>query len=336
MNGQGCRKCGILKRANKIRSNNKEFIEKANKVHGSIYDYSKVDYKNNTTKVIITCREHGDFNQEPGSHLKGAGCNKCRGGIKLTIEEFIEKANKVHSGVYDYSHVEYKNAFECVKIICKLHGAYNQKPYVHLNGCSCPKCGIEKNANNNRTTKEEFIEKANKIHNFKYDYSNVVYVNNTTKVIINCSEHGDFKQSPVCHLKNQGCKICNPRRYSKKQILWLNFISKLNNIYIQHAENEGEFLVPGTKFLADGYCKETNTIYEFHGDYWHGNPKIYCCDETNKTSKLTFGELYKRTLDREDRFKNMGYNVVSIWESEWIKLNKCIRVLQRKYKSIRV
>ena len=115
------------------------------------------------------------------------------------------------------------------------------------------------------------------------------------------------------------------------QILWLNFLSKFHNIYIQHAINDGEYLIPTTNYKADGYCKETNTIYEFHGDYWHGNPKIYKGNEINKITNCTYNELYEKTLIKENKIKELGYNLETIWENDWKKINKCIKIIQRKF-----
>ena len=64
------------------------FIEKAKQVHVDKYDYSKVEYKNNSTKVTIICPEHGPFEQTPAAHWKGAGCPKCANNIPLTTEDF--------------------------------------------------------------------------------------------------------------------------------------------------------------------------------------------------------------------------------------------------------
>ena len=115
-------------------------------------------------------------------------------------------------------------------------------------------------------------------------------------------------------------------------IEWIEFISKLNNNIIQHALNGEEFKIPNTRFKADGFCKETNTIYEFHGDYWHGNPNIYEPNDKTYFGK-TFGELYETTLKREQLIKDMGFNLITMWESDWIKLNKCIRILQKKFRN---
>lgn len=71
----------------------------------------------------------------------------------------------------------------------------------------------------------------------------------------------------------------------KKQIAWLNYLSKQNNIHIQHAMNYGEYKIPNTRYRVDGYCKETNTIYQFHGDFFHGNPKFYKSHDINPVNK---------------------------------------------------
>jgi hypothetical protein len=92
------------------------------------------------------------------------------------------------------------------------------------------------------------------------------------------------------------------------------------NIVIQHGENNAEFLIPGTIYKADGYCKETNTIYEFLGDYWHGNIEKYSRDFINKNIKKSMGELYDKTMDRINEIINLGYNVKFIWENDFKKL----------------
>ncbi len=107
--------------------------------------------------------------------------------------------------------------------------------------------------------------------------------------------------------------------YSYKSILWLEQIMKCDDIYIQHAMNIGEYRFPEMRRCeADGYCAETNTVYEFHGDCWHGNPQVYkpedlCHPFNNKTA----GELYNATIIRENKIKAFGYNLVVMWESDF-------------------
>ena len=124
-----------------------EFIRKAIQVHGDKYDYSKVNYINNRTKVCIICQEHGEFWQSPYKHLLGQGCPKCNKTNKLTSEEFIRKAKEIHGSEYDYSNVKYLNTDKKVCIICPEHGEFWQTPHSHLYGQGCPKCNCEKNLN---------------------------------------------------------------------------------------------------------------------------------------------------------------------------------------------
>ena len=86
-----------------------DFIRRAREVHGDRYDYSKVLYRAAIKKVTIICPEHGEFEQTPANHCTGHGCRECGGNKPLTLERFIERANKIHNGRYDYSRVEFKN-----------------------------------------------------------------------------------------------------------------------------------------------------------------------------------------------------------------------------------
>ena len=210
LNGSGCPKCGSNAIGNSLRLSLSDFITKARKVHGNKYDYSKVEYVNCMTKVCISCPEHGEFCQTPHNHTKGQGCPKCKGNktrerFILTKEEFIKKAREKHNDKYDYSKVTYIGAHNKVCIICPEHGEFWQKPNGHLNGYGCSKC-----SGKYTPTKEEWIISAHDVHGDKYDYSKVHYVNNHTKVCIICPKpgHGEFWQTPNCHLSGQGCPKC--------------------------------------------------------------------------------------------------------------------------------
>ena len=138
--GKGCRECGIENIKKKQRLTVEEFVEKATKKHKGKYDYSKVEYVNNHTKVCIICSEHGEFWQTPNDHLTGYGCPKCGGTCKLNTEMFITKAKSMHKEKYDYSKVVYVDAKTKVCISCPEHGEFWQVPYSHLQGSGCPKC----------------------------------------------------------------------------------------------------------------------------------------------------------------------------------------------------
>ena len=132
------------------RLTTEEFVQKAKKIHGGAYDYSKVIYVDTKTKVCIICPKHGDFQQTPNNHLQGQGCPKCadiaNGDVKrMDKAEFIQKANIVHGGKYDYSKVKYINALTKVHISCPIHGTFYQRPANHLFGQGCRRCGYETN-----------------------------------------------------------------------------------------------------------------------------------------------------------------------------------------------
>lgn len=140
LQGKGCGIC-----ANSIKSNTKEFIKKSKVVHHNKYDYLLADYKNSKTKVIIICPEHGEFEQTPKDHLKGRGCQKCKYAylshkFSSNIDEFIQKAVKIHGVKYDYSKAIYVNWDTNINITCPIHGAFEQRVGNHLNGKGCPGC----------------------------------------------------------------------------------------------------------------------------------------------------------------------------------------------------
>ncbi len=233
LNGKGCKPCGVLSSSGKKKLPTNDFINRSNIIHDNKYDYSLVEYVNNKTKVKIICHIHGTFEQTPNNHLCGQGCKDC-GKLTVTIsktlpiQEFINRSNIIHNNKYDYSLVEYINSKTKVKIICPIHGTFEQKPSSHLFGYGCRLCNID----NTRSSIRDFIKNSNIVHNNKYDYSLVEYVDNKTKVKIICSTHGIFEQIPNSHLRGQGCKPCGVLIISSKKKLPTNdFINRSNIIH---------------------------------------------------------------------------------------------------------
>ena len=325
-----CQKCVLNNIGKWNNSNGNDFIQKAKLVHDNKYNYDKTNYDKAREKVLITCLLHGDFEITPNSHLNGSGCYHC-GKItmsekqSLTKEEFIKKSIEIHKLNYDYSNVEYINNHTNINIICKKHGNFIQTPQGHLSGRGCIKC-----ANKYSYTSNEWIHMAKELHGDKYDYSKTNYISANDNVIITCKTHGDFEQIPRVHLRPTGCFRCNPKKFSKMQILWLNFMEKYYNINIQHAMNGIEYTISTTKYKADGYCIKTNTVFEFHGDLYHGNPKKFNPNNISYFG-VKYGDLYQKTLKREQLIKDLGYNLVVMWEYDWTKINKSIKILQRKF-----
>lgn len=123
-------------------TNQKEFIDMANEIHGYKYDYSLVEYRKSSEKVKIICPIHGEFEQTPNKHLSGQGCKQCgRNRTKLGRDTFVDRARAIHGNKYDYSKVDYKRSDEKVEIICPVHGSFFQTPHSHIIlKQNCPKC----------------------------------------------------------------------------------------------------------------------------------------------------------------------------------------------------
>lgn len=311
LKGSGCPKCARVSH----RISQSDFIKRSIVVHNNLYDYSLVKYINHSTKVKIICKEHGEFNQTPNNHMiHKKGCSKCNGGVKYSIDEFIEKSNHIHKNKYDYSQVKYIDASYKVEILCESHGLFNQTPVAHMIGQGCPICFIE----SQKMNIDEFIEKSNDIHKNKYDYSLVKYKGSKTKVDIICKCGFKFSQKPSNHLSGQGCPNCSSSSISKMESKWLDSINVLDQY------KHKSLRINNKLFFVDAFDPIKNIIYEFYGDYWHGNPNIYKSEDLNKSSKVKFGDLYNRTIKRENVLKENGYTIVYIWESDFKNNNNKI------------
>jgi len=254
----GCKKCYIENKRIKWRDVLNNFIQ----IHGDKYDYSLVNYKDNSTKITIICHRHGVFDQTPKIHKKGSGCPRCSKNYFDGEEKLVNKFNKIHNNKYDYSNMVYKNDMSKIDIICRSHGLFSQIVNNHLNGKGCPKCGKHKTKIKQRLSKEEFIEKSINIHGSKYNYSLVDYINNSTKVKIKCDKHGYFYQIPKNHLLGKGCSKCN---FSKGEMKIENYLKKNNIKYVIQKQFE-DLKSDKDKFLRfDFFLPNINTCIEYNG-----------------------------------------------------------------------
>ena len=289
LHGDGCKKCAIEKTSCSQRKTKLKFIEESQKVHGDKYDYSKVVYKDNKTKVCIICPEHGEFWQQPVNHLNlKQGCPKCSKILQSqkrskTTGEFISEASKIHGTKYDYSKVEYKNWKTKVCIICPEHGEFWQYPLQHVRGGGCPLCA---NSKRNMTT-DEFIEKAKSIHGDKYDYSKTEYKDTYSDVEIICKKHGSFFQKPFNHLQGCGCQKCSPlkSKYEDELYKFLTTFTDPKNI------------IRNDRSILDGrdidiYIKDKKIGIEVNGIRWHSEKfkdKNYHLSKLNECSNKGVG-----------------------------------------------
>jgi len=291
-----------------------DFIIKAKQVHGDKYDYSKINYINMMTKVIIICPIHGEFEQKPCKHAYyKRGCPECSLSKKSNTEKFITKAKKIHGDKYDYSKTNYINATTKITIICPIHGEFEQTPQGHLKGYGCCKCS------DHYKLGDKFTELANKIHHNKYKYSSE-YKNNKTKVKIICPVHGEFEQLPANHLYNKnGCPKCISIISSGHQEI-INFIDNRFKIII----NNKDTIKP---YELDIFMPDINIAIEYNGIYFHSYSSLETARDKN-IHKIKYKLCEK-----------VGIRLIQIFENEWItkkeivksilnqKLNLCINII---------
>lgn len=325
-----------------------EFIKESKKVHGDKYDYSKVEYSNNITKVCIVCPIHGEFWQIPKQHLRGQGCPKCGlfknkknndGATKprgkcYSKDEFVSILRKIYGDTYEYSKVEYKNRSSKVTLICKQHGEFTKSATDLMNKkTGCPLCNRERNAEKNKLGKEKFIEKANNVFHGLYDYSNVVYVNNSTKVEIQCKKHGSFMCTPQNHLHGRGCPICKSETYVYEDRLY-NFLKTFideNDIVRQYRTN----WLSNNKSL-DFFIPKYNLCIEHQGSQ-HYYLTRYKEDNEEKLDKRIQNDIekYNECVDNGVRVLYFTYELAKtpincfhelIFDEEELK-NKIIKLI---------
>src|SRR5437868_2518205 len=114
----------------------------------------------------------------------------------------------------------------------------------------------------------------------------------------------------------------NQRKSSRKAVVWLEWIMSQENIVIRHDRNNefGEKCIYG--IAVDGYCEETNTIYEFDGCYWHGCNECFEPLARNVVANKPMKLLKEETNRKHEKLLSIGYNIVTIKECEFDKMIK--------------
>ena len=247
-----------------------EVINRFKNIHGDRYIYDNfTEYKDTKSKIIITCKIHGNFEQVVNDHFSGQNCPECaqlsrKSKQTSSKEVFIEKAISKYGVLYNYDKVHYVKSSEKVEIVCVNHGSFWKTPNKHLLGQGCPKCGKA-----HRRTQEDFVQDSISTHGTVYDYSKSIYKNVDSPLIIICPIHGEFKQTPYAHInKGCGCPSCSKYgfKYHNKAILYYLKISYKENIFykigITNKSVEERFSLIDLNKIEVLKTKEFSTGYE--------------------------------------------------------------------------
>ena len=308
--GSGCKYCNL-----NIRTN-EELINDFNKIHKNKYTYNLINYKNLKSKINITCKEHGNFEQRIKNHLEGSGCPKCAfnklslsktKNVNLLINEF----NSIYKNKYDYSNINYKNFSTKIIVICKEHGSFEVFPANHKNGNGCPKC----NKSSKPIELSELLKKFYNIHNDKYKYPNIsnLYKNQTSRLNIICQIHGEFTQTVALHLKS-GCKKCNSKLQTNETLI-NDFILKHGTTYDYSKVNYLAANIP-----VEIICKKHGSFFQNAGNHKNGQKCLKCYNERQSESNRFHLKEYIKDANLTHKNK-YDYSLVQSYNNLYDKIS---------------
>lgn len=285
-----------------------------------INDMTRTDGKNSNCPYCSTGTKH--------KKVCPCGCNSLSYKFPELSKEYHEDNDLVPNEILPHSKKIVK--WQCSKKDCHIWEAKLQyRTDKRTKGCPfCAKkkmciCGCDSLGEKYPELTKEFNKEKNIISPYK------IFPNNRKKVWWKCKKcNHDWKMRPSNRVSgNQGCIKCTKAGYSKMSLEWLKTMKIVNNINIQHIFNGKEYKIG--KYKMDGFCKETNTTFEFNGDFWHGNPKKYNQEDMNIVCKKSFEDLYKNTLKKKELVKTKGYNYIEIWEMDWLRYKKLLKSIRK-------
>jgi hypothetical protein len=301
-----------------------EFIEKATKIHGNIYDYSLADYIGSKQKITVICKIHNKFNLSPNSHLKGNGCKACGVEVRASKQRgdkelFLKKAREKHGDRYDYSKVEYFNSLTEVEILCPTHGAFLQTPKIHY-VANCPKCGREAQTEKAKKGKGQFVKEMQEIYGDRYDLSLVEYINGRTPVSIICKDRGILKVTPASLLNKKVYLVKGKKKTrSTDKEMFLEEVFKLYG----GKNNYDDTIVGNSRGKIDVVCENHGKFTVEMASYFNGVdcPKCSAINYKKTRSKTTeeFVEQAKKVHGDKCDYTNTIYK--SCKEKVEIKCN---------------
>lgn len=323
----GCKYC-----AGNVKFTVEIFIERARSKHGNFYDYSKVVYVNNHTKIIIGCPKHGDFEQVPDSHLSGYGCPHCghdktaAANFKGT-DKFILESNLLYKNFFDYTLVIYVSARDKVIIICPNHGEFKQSPDSHLHGHGCPRCFFDQLSDDKTLDPDEFIIRCEETHDYLYDYSLVDYKGLRYYITIICKKHGPFEQKAGVHGRGHGCSFCK----NKTEGLVFDYLKTLDINF------ESQVRFP--------WCKKENSIMSMPFDFIIEEKKLiieidgiqHFEDKDNWYSKVEDNlrdDVLKMILAIQNGYTILRFIQNEIWKKKYDWKTVMKDAIENEYKTV--
>lgn len=242
------------------------FIQKSENVHGKLYDYSEVIYKNNKHPVCIICKRHGKFLQLPIHHVRGSGCPLCKANKhadsrRMSVSEFIQRSNITHNNCYLYGEICFTNQRSLISIECPAHGSFSQTVGSHLSGSGCPECAKTRGAKKNTKQPEDFIKAVCKIYPSNLDFTATVYKGWNEAITVVCSSHGGFRTTPASMMRGRGCPSCNKEANSiRTRKTQMRFLRDAVDVHGERYDYSGaEYISSHVKLSI--FCKSCQEVF---------------------------------------------------------------------------
>ena len=318
--GCRCRKCSYDSRANKRK---KTFGEVKKIFNEAGFELLSTSYKNRRSSLRFLCESGHLGSMTLDNVMEGKRCKECaliksRESLRKPFNEVVSFFNsygyKILSAEEEYVNSHTKVEFECPKghtdFICVYH---------FFQGSRCTYCLNRKACDDNclTTVRPDIAKEWHPTKNGRLTANDVVLGSNK-RVWWLCEECGcEWRTAVFNRTKGGGtrCPVCvagSPVSRTSQE--WLDSLMV--------SQEKREFLLPDLKIRVDAFDHETNTVYEFFGDYWHGNPERFDKNQEHPVVGKTFGQLYDETKARIFRLEEAGYKVVYIWENDFKKVTK--------------
>jgi len=266
--GIGCKVCRRNKPPRKYIRTKAEVIALGKKIHKGADTYELTNFVNSRTKIMVTCKKHGNYEISTGSYLQGNRCTAC--GIEskqLPLSDLKVKVMEVHGDKYSYNWDTYKNSSSKMKIKCPVHGWFEQRVNTHISGFGCRICGVD----SKRYSPTKVLDAIRSHFRDRYTYDKFVYVRDGDPVIITCKKHGDFSKVPNELVRGHGCPAC---KESKSECAMSNILTDNNIAHVQ------EYRLAGGIYRYDIYLPKLNVLIELDGPQ-HYVPVEYFGGVTN-------------------------------------------------------
>jgi hypothetical protein len=342
----GCFSCRMPFIIDKLNINLEKFLENLTNTRGlefvNQFDWSDVDFIARTKKMYkLKCKKHSYFFDIVPDLLYSYShpCTKCRIENKKNkleilktekMKEFkikyLRKYGQENYNNINWDNTEYISTKSPIKnLICNKHNLpilTNTEKLITTNSSSiggCKECSKEYRRSLHSLTLKDIQFRFLKNHGTeKYEninWSNAIYYNLNSKIDnLICKIHNESIFVSAATLLNHkgGCKFCS--------ILWKKQDEWLDTLFVPRTNDARQVKIYTSSekyYIVDGFNVDTNTVYEFWGDYHHGNPEVYNSTEIHKLSGKSMGELYQKTLNKRNDIIQYGFNLIEIWENEW-------------------